>query len=52
VAHESAITQGAQSVSCLHELESFFGVGQVLANKRTTTTASTCIATWCGVERI
>ncbi len=34
VAHEFAVTQGAQSVSCLHELESFFGVGQVLANKR------------------
>ena len=28
------VTQGAQSVSCLHELQSFFGVGQVLANKR------------------
>ncbi len=28
------VTQGAQSVSCLYELESFFGVGQVLANKR------------------
>ncbi len=28
------MTQGAQSVSCLHELERFFGVGQVLANKR------------------
>ena len=34
VAHEFAVTQGAQSVSCLHELESFFRVGQVLANKR------------------
>jgi hypothetical protein len=34
VAHEFAVTQGAQSVSCLHELESFFEVGQVLANKR------------------
>ena len=34
VAHEFAVTQGAQSVSCLQELESFFGVGQVLANKR------------------
>src|SRR5260370_773676 len=34
VAHEFAVTQGAQSVSCLHELERFFGVGQVLANKR------------------
>jgi hypothetical protein len=34
VAHEFAVTQGAQSVSCLDELKSFFGVGQVLANKR------------------
>jgi len=34
VAHEFAVTQGAQSVSCLHELVAFFGVGQVLANKR------------------
>jgi hypothetical protein len=34
VAHEFAVTQGAQSVSCLQELVSFFGVGQVLANKR------------------
>jgi hypothetical protein len=34
VAHEFAVTQGAQSISCLRELESFFGVGQVLANKR------------------
>jgi LAGLIDADG endonuclease len=34
VAHEFAVTQGAQSVSCLRELESFFGVAQVLANKR------------------
>ncbi len=34
VAHEFVVTQGAQSVSCLYELESFFGVGQVLANKR------------------
>lgn len=34
VAHEFAVTQGAQSVSCLHELGAFFGVGQVLANKR------------------
>ena len=31
---EFVVTQGAQSVSCLTELESFFGVGQVLANKR------------------
>jgi hypothetical protein len=34
VAHEFAVTQGAQSVSCLDELRRFFGVGQVLANKR------------------
>ena len=34
VAQEFAVTQGAQSASCLHELERFVGVGQVLANKR------------------
>ncbi len=34
VSHELAVTQGAQSVSCLHELQSFFGVGQVLPNRR------------------
>jgi hypothetical protein len=34
VAHEFAVTQGAKSVSCLHELREFFGVGQVLANTR------------------
>jgi LAGLIDADG endonuclease len=34
VSHEFAVTQGAQSVSCLHELVAFFGVGQVLGNKR------------------
>ncbi len=34
VAHEFAVTQGAQSISCLYELRSFFGVGQVLGNKR------------------
>jgi hypothetical protein len=34
VAHEFAVTQGAQSVQCLHELREFFGVGQVIANKR------------------
>jgi hypothetical protein len=34
VTHEFVVTQGAQSVSCLHELNEFFGVGQVLANKR------------------
>jgi LAGLIDADG endonuclease len=34
VAHEFAVTQGARSVSCLERLYEFFGVGQVLANKR------------------
>jgi hypothetical protein len=34
VAHEFAVTQGAQSVSCLYALESFFGVGSVIANRR------------------
>jgi hypothetical protein len=34
VAHEFAVTQGAKSVSCLRELESFFGVGGVIANRR------------------
>ena len=34
VAHEFAVTQGAQSVRVLHELREFFGVGQVVANRR------------------
>ena len=34
VAHELAVTQGAKSVSCLHELVDFFGVGGVVANRR------------------
>jgi LAGLIDADG DNA endonuclease family protein len=34
VSHELAVTQGAQSVSCLYELQDFFGVGQVLPNRR------------------
>jgi len=34
VAHEFAVTQGAQSVHCLHDIREFFGVGQVLDNKR------------------
>ncbi len=34
VSHEFAVTQGARSVSCLHELCEFFGVGQVLVNRR------------------
>lgn len=34
VAHEFAVTQGEQSISCLEDLREFFGVGQVLVNKR------------------
>jgi LAGLIDADG endonuclease len=34
VAHEFAVTQGARSLACLHELHEFFGVGQVLVNHR------------------
>ena len=34
VTHEFVVTQGAQSVSVLHDLREFFGVGQVLENKR------------------
>ena len=34
VTHEFVVTQGAQSVSCLDDLMSFFGVGQIVANKR------------------
>ena len=34
VTPEFAVTQGAKSVSCLHELREFFGIGQVLINTR------------------
>ena len=34
VSHEFAVTQGAKSIGCLRGLRDFFGVGQVLANKR------------------
>ena len=34
VSHEFAVTQGAKSVSCLHELRDFFGIGQVIINNR------------------
>ena len=34
VAHEFAVTQGAQSVGALQALREFFGVGQVIANRR------------------
>ncbi len=34
VAHELAVTQGAKSVGCLRELRDFFGVGQIIVNRR------------------
>ena len=34
VSHEFTVTQGAKSVSCLHELRDFFGVGQLIVNRR------------------
>ena len=34
VAHEFAVTQGARSIRCLQRLRVFFGVGQVIVNKR------------------
>ena len=34
VFHEFAVTQGAKSIACLEKLREFFGVGQVLINKR------------------
>jgi LAGLIDADG DNA endonuclease family protein len=34
VAHEFAVTQGASSTGCLHELREFFGVGGVIVNRR------------------
>ena len=34
VTHEFVVTQGERSLSCLHELREFFGVGQVIINNR------------------
>lgn len=34
VSHEFAVTQGERNIAALRELEAFFGVGQVLGNKR------------------
>jgi len=34
VSHEFAVTQGAKSIESLHLLREFFGVGQVLINRR------------------
>jgi hypothetical protein len=51
VAHEFAVTQGAQSMNCLHALMSFSGLAWSSQTDDTTTTGSTCIAMWCGAER-
>ena len=34
VSHEFAVTQGVQSIACLADLRDFFGVGQLVANRR------------------
>jgi hypothetical protein len=34
VTHEFVVTQGEQSLACLHDLREFFGVGQVIINNR------------------
>ena len=34
VSHEFAVTRGEQSLRVLHELRDFFGVGQVIVNRR------------------
>jgi len=34
VSHEFVVTQGSKSIGCLHKLQEFFGVGQVIVNKR------------------
>jgi hypothetical protein len=34
ISHEFAVTQGAKSIDALHALRTFFGVGQVIINKR------------------
>ena len=34
VSHEFVVTQGAQSISCLHDLQTFFGTGRIVANRR------------------
>jgi hypothetical protein len=34
VSHEFAVTQGAKSFVCLHDLVEFFGVGGILPNRR------------------
>ena len=34
VAHEFAVAQGRSSIDCLHGLREFFGVGDVIVNRR------------------
>jgi LAGLIDADG endonuclease len=34
VSHEFAVTQDASGIQCLHDLREFFGVGQVIPNRR------------------
>ena len=34
VTHEFVVTQGERSLTCLHDLREFFGVGQVIINNR------------------
>jgi hypothetical protein len=34
VSHEFVVTQGAQSISALYDLEEFFGVGRLVKNRR------------------
>src|SRR5213595_4073237 len=34
VSHEFVVVQGARSLACLHELQSFFGVGRIGINRR------------------
>ena len=34
VFHEFVVTQGERSIEALHELEEYFGVGQVIVNRR------------------
>ena len=34
VFHEFVVTQGERSIDALHELQEYFGVGQVIANRR------------------
>jgi LAGLIDADG endonuclease len=52
VAHEFAVTQGEQSLSCLAELQTFFGVGALVPNRRYDDHKELCTATWFAGARI